>query len=337
MKNYYSILGVNRGASLEEIKKAYRRLARHYHPDRNPDPSAHERFKEINEAYHVLSDPDRRREYDRILLNGDEDKIRNFVQQVQQFIERTFLERSKKPKKGENLILKLSLSLEEAAFGTKKEIVFSRISLCPQCGGKGVVGKADKVVCHSCGGKGKKNAGILNFPKRCVVCGGKGYLLKNPCPTCYGTARAQIESRVRVDIPAGIEEGETLKIPGKGHEGFNGGKSGDLYLKVFLKPHKLFKKVGKDLYTEKSISYPVAVLGGIVEVPTLEGKKVKIHIPPGTTDGVKKVIKGFGFPSSKGRGDLIVILKIDIPKRLTPKQEKLIKELAREFGDTVDS
>ncbi len=337
IKDYYRILGVERNASKEEIKKAYRRLARLYHPDRNPDPSAEEKFKEINEAYHILSDDEKREEYDRILRSGDESKFRDFMDYIQEFIESIIKgerEKARRPKRGQDIRLKLYLSLEEAAFGGEKEVEYERWIDCPDCEGKGVKGKAETVVCHACGGKGRRVSGIFSFPRPCSVCRGKGFIIKNPCPTCFGRGRVTTRAKIRVSVPPATDEGEILKVPEKGHFGVNGGKPGDLYLKVFLKEHPLFKKVGSDLFTEKLISYPLAVLGGVTRVPTLEGEEVEVFVQPGTECGSTKTLPGKGFPLPDGRrGNLVITFRIEVPKNLNGKQRKLLEKLAKELGE----
>ncbi len=333
MKDYYKILGVSRDATQEEIKKAYRRLARLYHPDRNPDPKAEEMFKEINEAYHVLSDEERRREYDRILKSGDERKFKDFLEYIQEFVESIIKgERAKKPRKGQDVRVKVHLSLEEAAFGCEKVVEFDRWVDCPDCGGKGVVGEAETVVCHACGGKGKRVSGIFSFPRPCSVCKGKGFIIKNLCPTCLGRGRVTTKARIKVKIPPGTDEGDVLKVPEKGHSGVNGGPPGDLYLKVFFKEHPIFKKVGLDLYLEHRISYPLAVLGGVTKVPTLEGEE-EVFVQPGTECGSTKTLPGKGFPREGRRGNLIITFRIEVPKNLTRSQRKLLEKLAKELGE----
>jgi molecular chaperone DnaJ len=335
IKDYYRILGVDRNASQEEIKKAYRRLAKLYHPDRNPDPSAEEKFKEINEAYHVLSDEERRREYDRILRSGDEGRFKDFLEHIQEFVEsiiRGERERSKRPRRGQDVRLRLFLSLEEAAFGGEKEVEYDRWIDCPDCGGKGVRGEPETVVCHACNGKGRRVSGIFSFPRPCSVCRGKGFIVKNPCPTCFGRGRVTTKTRIRVSIPPGTDEGDILKVPGRGHSGVNGGEPGDLYLRVFLKDHPLFRKVGLDLYLEHRISYPLAVLGGVTKVPTLEGEE-EVFVQPGTECGSTKTIPGKGFPGEGRRGNLVITFRIEVPKNLSRSQRKLIEKLAKELGE----
>ncbi|AAC07578.1 DnaJ C-terminal domain-containing protein [Aquifex aeolicus] len=341
VKDYYEILGVNRDATKEEIKKAYRKLVRIYHPDINPDPSAQEKFKEINEAYHVLIDDERRSEYDAILSRNDVGKFRDFLEYIQEFVESIIQgEKGKKrrPRKGQDIKMKLPLTLEEAGLGCEKEIIYSRWMDCPVCEGMGVKGEAETVVCHACNGEGRRVSGIFNFPRPCSVCKGKGFIVKNPCPTCYGRGRVSAQHKIKVHIPPGTEEGEVLKVPEKGHLGYFGGKPGDLYLKVVLKEHPIFKKVGKDLHMEKVVSFPLAVLGGTVKVPTLEGEEIDVFIQPGTECGATKVVKEKGYPYENGRGDLIIHIRIGVPKNLSKSERKLLEKLAesiKEEGEEV--
>ncbi|SHK28975.1 DnaJ C-terminal domain-containing protein [Thermocrinis minervae] len=335
MKDYYKILGVDKKATKEEIKKAFRVLAKQYHPDVNPDPKASEIFREINEAYHVLSDDERRREYDRILESGDEKKYRDFMEYIQEFLESIWqgMRRQPRPKRGQDIRLKLELTLEEAAFGCEKEIEYERWTDCKECDSKGYIGELQKETCHACGGTGRRVSGIFSFPRPCSVCKGRGFIVKNPCPVCGGRGRIARRSAVKVTIPPGTDEDEVLKVTGFGHFGERGGEPGDLYLRVILKPHPHFKKVGKDLYTEKFISFPLAVLGGVTKVRTLEGHEVEIFIQPGTEHGATKTIPGLGFPHDKGRGNLHVLLKIEVPKDPSKKVRQLLVKLAKELGE----
>ncbi|NPA32296.1 MAG: molecular chaperone DnaJ [Aquificae bacterium] len=335
VKDFYAVLGVSRNATKEEIKKAYRKLVRLYHPDINPDPSAEEKFKEINEAYHVLVDDERRARYDALLRSGDERGFRSFLEYIQEFVESIIRqERGKKrrPRKGQDIKMKLALTLEEAGLGCEKEITYNRWADCPDCGGAGVRGEAKTVVCHACNGEGRRVSGIFNFPRPCSVCKGKGFIVTNPCPTCYGRGRVSVRHTIRVSIPPGTEEGDVLKVPKKGHLGYFGGPPGDLHLKVVLKEHPVFKKVGKDLHVEKVISFPVAVLGGTVRVPTLEGEE-EVFIQPGTECGSTKTLPGKGYPYEGGRGDLIVHIRIGVPKDISRKERKLIEKLAKLMGE----
>ena len=333
IKDYYKILGIEKTASVEEIKRSYRRLAKELHPDRNPDPDAEERFKEINEAYHVLVDEERRAEYDRILKSGDESKYRDFLEYIQEFIESIVKgEKTKKrrPRKGQDIRMKLPLSLEESAFGGEKEIEYDRWIDCPVCEGMGVKGEPEKVKCHVCDGKGRRVSGIFSFPRPCSVCKGKGYIIKNPCPTCYGRGRVTQRSKILVNIPPETYDGEVLKVPEKGHFGYFGGKSGDLYLRVMVKEHPTFKVVNsQDLLMEKVISFPMAVLGGMIRVPTLEGKEIEVFVQPGTESGATKVVPEQGLPKNGRRGNLVISFRIGVPKNISAKERKLIEKLAR--------
>ncbi|EDP76632.1 DnaJ C-terminal domain-containing protein [Hydrogenivirga sp. 128-5-R1-1] len=337
IKDYYRILGVERSATKDEIKKAYRKLARLYHPDRNPDPEAEEKFKEINEAYHVLSDDEKKEEYDRILRSGDESKFRDFVEYIHEFIESIIKgerEKARRPKRGQDIRLKLYLSLEEAGLGTEKEVEYERWIDCPDCEGKGVKGKAETVVCHACEGKGRRVSGIFSFPRPCSVCRGRGFIIKNPCPTCFGRGRVTTQAKIKINVPPGTDEGEVLKVPEKGHFGVNGGKPGDLYLRVFLMEHPVFRKVNNDLFMEKLISYPLAVLGGVTKVPSLEEEEIEVFVQPGTECGSTKTIPGKGFPLADGRrGNLIITFRIEVPKNVSGKHKKLLEKLAKELGE----
>jgi molecular chaperone DnaJ len=332
IKDYYQILGVDRNASKEEIKKAYRRLAKEWHPDVNPDPKAEEKFKEINEAYYVLSDEEKRRQYDQLLKSGDEKGYRDFMEYIQEFLESIWqgMRRAPKPKRGQDIRLRLALSLEEAYLGTEKLIEYERWIDCPQCGAKGYVGELLKEPCLACEGTGRRVSGIFSFPRPCSVCKGRGYIVKNPCPVCAGRGRVAKHSTVKVNIPPGTDEGDVLKVIGMGHQGERGGEPGDLYLRISLKPHPIFKKVGKDLHTEKLISFPLAVLGGTIKIKTLKGEELEIFVQPGTECGSTKTIPGMGFSPE---GNLVITFRIDVPKNPSGKLKKLLTELAKELKE----
>jgi molecular chaperone DnaJ len=301
LKDYYQILGVDRNTSKEDIKKAYRRLAKEWHPDVNPDPKAEEKFKEINEAYYVLSDEEKRQQYDQLLKSGDEKGYRDFMEYIQEFLESIWqgMRRAPKPKRGQDIRLRLELSLEEAYLGTEKLIEYERWIDCPQCGAKGYVGELVKEPCPACEGTGRRVSGIFSFPRPCSVCKGRGYIVKNPCPVCVGRGRVAKHSTVKVSIPPGTDEGEVLKVIGMGHQGERGGEPGDLYLRISLKLHPTFKKVGKDLHTEKLISFPLAVLGGTTKIKTLNGEELEIFVQPGTECGSTKTIPRMGFSTRR--------------------------------------
>ncbi|MFN3813138.1 MAG: DnaJ C-terminal domain-containing protein [Aquificaceae bacterium] len=335
IKDYYQILGVDRNATKEEIKRAYRRLAKEYHPDVNSDGSAPEKFKDINEAYHVLSDDEKRDEYDRILQSGDEKSYRDFMEYVQELLASIWqgMRTPPRPRRGSDVRLKVALTLEEAAFGCEKEISYEKWTDCPTCEGKGFVGKPEKVLCQACEGTGKKVSGIFNFPRPCSVCKGRGYILKNQCVSCGGRGRVAKQTIIRVSIPPGTDEGDVLKVPKKGHMGDKGGPPGDLYIRVSLKPHSLFRKVGSDLYIEKLISFPLAVLGGVTKVKALDCTEHEIFIQPGCECGSTKRLQGLGFPSCGKSGDMVITFRIEIPKNLNQNMKILLEKLAREMGE----
>ncbi|MFN7065325.1 MAG: DnaJ C-terminal domain-containing protein [Aquificaceae bacterium] len=335
IKDYYWILGVDRRATKEEIKRAYRRLAKEWHPDINPDPKAKERFREINEAYHILSDEEKRREYDRILQSGDEKSYRDFMEYIQEFLEGIWqgMRKPPKPKKGQDIRLRLELSLEEAGLGAEKEIEYERWIDCPSCGGKGHGEPIEKISCHACGGTGRRVSGIFSFPRPCSVCKGRGYIIKNLCPACGGRGRTVKRSRVRVNIPPGTDEGDILKVANFGHTGERSGEAGDLYLRINLRTHQTFKKMGKDLYMEEFISFPMAVLGGTIRVKSLKGEEVEVFVQPGTECGSTKTLLGMGFPSPSGAGNLIITFRIEVPKKVDSNLRSILEKLAKELGD----
>ncbi|RME12193.1 MAG: molecular chaperone DnaJ, partial [Aquificota bacterium] len=199
--------------------------------------------------------------------------------------------------------------------------------------GKGYRGEMEKVVCHACEGTGKRVSGIFNFPRPCSVCKGRGYIIKNLCPTCGGRGRVAKRSRVKVNIPPGTDEGEVLKVSGFGHTGERGGESGDLYLRIGIKPHEVFKKVGKDLYMEKFISFPMAVLGGTIKVKWLDGRDIEVFVQPGTECGSTKTLLGHGFPAAGGAGNLVITFRIEVPKDIGSNLRSLLERLARELRD----
>ncbi len=322
MKDYYKILGVSREASLEDIKRAYRRLAKEFHPDVNP--GAKEKFKEINEAYFVLSNEERRKEYDKTFFGKDERP--NFQEYIRGFVEALFKGEERFRRK--DLRLKLYLTLEEAGFGCEKQIEYQKWVSCPECGGVGYKEDAQKVVCPACNGKGKRKSGIFDFLRPCSACRGKGFIVKNPCTLCGGRGRVSKRVRIKITIPPFTDEGDLFKVVGMGHE--ERGKSGDLYLKVFLKEHPNFKKVGKDLYTTVRVPFPKAVLGGKIKVKTLEGE-VEVEIPKGMECGYTETLVGYGYPTPKGDSKLIITFQIDVPKELTKTQRKLIEKLQEEL------
>ena len=350
MKDYYQILGVSEDASEEEIKKAFFELAKKYHPDRGGDEK---KFKEVNEAYQVLSNKQKRAEYDArrkggdFWFNGDFQNnfdFSSFPFDLGSFFEEDFFpfdffRGKRKQEKGRDVYLELDLTLEEAFFGTEKEIEYKRNKKCSQCDGKGFVGEPIYETCKNCNGSGRIREvkkiffGTFSQIKKCPLCDGKGKILKNPCSKCKGNGTIFEEEKIRVKIEPGFWNGEVLKISEKGD--WHQKTPGDLYLKIRILPHNKFKRVGNDLYLKIPINIVEATLGGEVEIENIDRKKVKIKIPQLTKTGDKIIIKNKGMPlfgESSKRGNLIVELEVLPPRKLTKKAKKLLEELKKEIS-----
>ncbi|MBC7073876.1 molecular chaperone DnaJ [Candidatus Parcubacteria bacterium] len=357
-KDYYKILGVSPNASPEEIRQAYYRLAHKYHPDKGGDP---EKFKEINEAYRVLSDPEKRKQYDLYGRTFEEAPEagegfewfwgRPFdfgfdigFEEIEDMMEDLFgfgfgrKEKKKDLKRGSDVEVELEISLEDTLKGKKEKIILEKWIKCQRCGGIGAEPGSQIKECFSCRGTGKVREikripfGTITKTVDCPQCKGEGYLFEKPCNVCHGEGRVKGREEIEIFIPPGVDNNQLIKIPGKGDAGRKGGKSGDLYLRIFVKEHPIFKRKGDDLYFEMPISFTQAVLGDELEVPTLEGKKVFLKIPPGTESGTILKIPGKGIPhfSGHGRGNLYVKLIVKIPKKLTKKQKELLEKLKKE-------
>ncbi len=345
-KNYYAILGVPRNASQEEIKKAYRRLALKYHPDRNPDnPEAAEKFKEISEAYEVLSDPQKRAIYDSQGLSGlhrsgfrgfedVEDIFSAFSDLFEEFFGFGFRREKpgRRPRAGADLSYEISLSLEEVYRGKETEISLDLYQRCETCGGSGAAPGAGPRYCPVCKGRGQvvHTEGFFRLSTTCPHCQGLGTYISEPCPKCHGEGRVWGHKRLRVRIPPGVEDGALIRLPGEGEAGLYGGPAGDVYLKVRIKPHEYFRREGKNLHLDLVIGLVDAILGAETEVPHLSGQKVKIKIPRGSQPQDQIVIKGQGLPDPKGGppGDLIVHLQVQLPSKVNREQEDLLKRFA---------
>jgi len=344
MKDYYSILGVPRNATQEEIKEAYKRLAKKYHPDRNPgDKTAEEKFKEINEAYQVLSDPQKRAQYDRALEFGfnafgrewkggfnfdfsdfNFSNLGDIFETISDFFEGSTTINI--PEKGEDIELEREITLEDIIHGRSIEVGYTRLQPCSVCGGKGYrTGRSG--VCGTCGGKGyvKASHGLFSLKQTCPTCKGTGKW-GSFCSSCI-EGRVQGYERITVKIPKGVRDGEKLRVQGKGNAGRFGGEAGDLYIKIKVLPHPLFEVDGNDIIYQLPISIFDAVLGKEVEVPTLEGK-ISLKIPPGTDSGTKLRIKEKGLPDRNGRrGDMFVQIKITVPKNLSEEEKRAFEKL----------
>ena len=349
--DFYEILGVERGASEKEIKKAYRKRAVEYHPDRNPDdPEAAEKFKEAARAYEVLSDPEKRQVYDRYGEEGLSGSSRHDFSSYDEIFE-TFSDifggsifesffgggRSRR-QKGRSLRVNLAIELEEVACGTSKTVSLRRQEVCPECQGNGCARGAEPATCSYCRGHGQveNRRGFFTMRTTCPKCGGSGRVVTDPCERCGGNGRVEQEKEVDIQIPAGVESGVRIRVPGEGEPG-PGGQRGDLYCDVVVKDHPLFERNGADLVCELPIAYSLAALGGETEVPLLGGDTIQVDIPSGSQNGdvLRLPAKGLPYPNTKQDGDLLVKLHIDVPKELTDRQEELLRELASIEGSHV--
>lgn len=349
-KDYYEILGVSKNASQDEIKRSYRNLARKHHPDVNKEAGAADKFKEINEAYQVLSDPNKRSQYDYFGQAGGTGGTGgfgfegfDFGEPFQGFGEFTDLfdvffgrERGGRragPERGEDLRYDLRITLEEAARGIEKEIEVAHFTACSTCKGTGSKPGTAPVRCSTCGGNGqvKKNQrtilGSFTQIVPCPTCRGSGQVIQSPCPACKGTGREKKRHRVKIKIPAGIDSGYRLRVPGAGNAGGKGGPPGDLYAFITVEQHPLFNRDGANLYYRTEISFIQAILGGEIKVPTLEGEAA-LKIPPGTQPNTNFKLKEKGLPvlQARGRGDLYVLVEIKIPAKINKEQEELLNK-----------
>jgi len=352
-KDYYSILGIDRNATDEEIKRAYRRLALKYHPDRNPgDRTCEEKFKEINEAYACLSDPDKRANYDRFGtaegvgsdfgFGGFGDFASSFGDIFGDIFSDFFGDftgrRRGRPVKGQDLRYDLEITLEDAVFGTQKKINIPRWETCDVCDGTGSKPGKGPSVCPTCRGAGhtRLQQGFFSISRTCGRCNGTGSIITDPCRECKGQGKVKRKRTVTLKVPPGVDTGIRLKVSGEGEAGSYGGPPGDLYVVITVKPHPFFKRKGNDLHCEVPISFVQAALGAEIEVPTIDGK-ARITIPAGTPSGRVFHLKGRGVPrlGSYGKGDQYVTVYIDVPKKLTQRQRELLKEFAEISGENT--
>ena len=350
-RDYYEVLGVSKNATDDEIKRAYRKKAKECHPDLHPDDkSAVERFKELNEANEVLSDPDKRARYDQF---GFEDPMAGMgggggnpfggfdFGGMGDIFDQLFnggmggrASRNQGPVQGNDLRYELKITFEEAAKGCEKSFEIYRNELCDTCKGNGAKPGTSPVNCPNCNGTGqiRQSGGWMTTVRTCPACGGAGKVVREKCIACGGTGRMRRKRTVTVKVPAGIDNGQAIIMNGQGEPGLRGGPSGDLYIVVGVKPHKIFRREGYNLLLDFPVSFVTAALGGDVEVPTLSGP-VKYRIPEGTQPGTEFRIKGAGIQMlrSSGKGDLILKVRVEIPKRLNNKQ----KDLLRQFDETT--
>jgi molecular chaperone DnaJ len=355
-RDYYEVLGIDRNASQQEVKSAYRKLAVKYHPDRNPgDKSAEESFKEAAEAYSVLSDPDKRANYDRFGHSGlsgggfsgfDPDVFGDFSDILGDFFGFGDIFGSSRgrgrnhPQRGADLRYDLSVDFEDAVFGTKIKIKIPRAEVCHHCAGTGADPAYGTATCSTCNGHGQVRfqQGFFTISRTCSACHGKGQMIKETCPECLGQGRIQNEKTLELKIPAGVESGSRLRIVGEGEAGFNGGPKGDLYVVISVKEHQIFKREGENILCEIPVNVAQASLGANVKVPTLEGE-TKIKIPEGTQSGSVFRLRGKGVSNinGHGRGDQFVKINVLTPTNLNKRQRELFEELSVELDTPSQS
>ena len=361
-RDFYEVLGVKKGASESEIKSAFRKMAMKYHPDKNPgDKRAEEKFKEVNEAYGILSDPDKKNKYDRFghagvdpnagfgggggfggFGGGGFEDIFDIFGGM--FGGQSQSRRRNAPMKGRDLQTGIAVTFEEAAFGTKKQVTIDKYTECETCSGSGAAPGSAKTTCPKCGGSGevkvtqKTPFGHFQSVMTCERCAGSGQIIEKPCADCGGTGKVRKEVTMSVDVPGGVDNDSVISIKGQGEPGLNGGPNGDLYLAITVKPHKLFKRKGQDLWLEMPITFAQAALGDELVVPTLS-EKVSYTIPAGTQPETIFRLKGKGIKSLRGSksGDLYIKVNLEVPTKLNSKQKKMIGELGKELTNESHS
>jgi len=360
-RDLYEVLGVSKGASEDELKKAYKKMARKYHPDLNKDnPEAEEKFKEVNAAYEILHDPQKRQQYDQFghdafdgmgnagggnPFGGGFSAQGGFGDIFDMFFGGMGGGRQRRPgpERGADLRYDLEISFEEAAFGKETELSIPRTEECNDCHGSGAAAGSSPESCPNCNGTGQVSHaqntpfGRIVNQRVCERCSGSGKIVKNPCKSCNGTGRKRVQRKISVKIPAGVDDGSRIRVSGGGEAGVRGGGPGDLYVYIFVKSHKLFTRDGADVMCEVPVSFVQAALGDTIEVPTLDGK-VEMKTPAGVQSGtiVRLTVKGIPFLLGSGRGDQHVRVKVLTPQKLSEKQRELLQEFAKLSGENVN-
>jgi len=346
----YELLGVARQASVDDIKKAYRKKAMDYHPDRNPgDKEAEAKFKELSEAYDILRDPEKRAAYDQFGFaafeqgrGGARPSGFDFASQFSDIFEDFFGDfmggggRRGANNRGADLRYNLEISLEDAFKGKKATIRVPTSQACEACHGSGAEGDSKPVACQTCRGHGRVRAqqGFFTIERTCPTCQGAGQVIENPCKVCAGAGRVRRERALSVNIPAGVEDGTRIRLAGEGEAGLRGGPPGDLYIFLAVQPHRIFQRDGVHIFCRVPIPMTTAALGGAIEVPTLEGSRAKVQIPTGSQTGKQFRLRGKGMPAMRGQvfGDLYIEVTVETPQNLTKRQRELLEEFQKEGG-----
>ena len=354
-RDYYEVLGVDKSSDENTIKKAYRQLAKKYHPDMNPgDAEAEVKFKEVNEAYDVLSDPDKKAKYDQYGHAAFDPAagggagfggFGDFGVDINDIFSSFFgggggSSRRNGPVRGSNITVRLTLTFEEAVFGCKKEISYQKVQKCTECSGTGAAKGTSPKTCDHCRGTGyvtvqqRTMMGMMQTRRECDHCKGTGKIVETPCGECKGSGFTRVTKKLEVNIPAGIDDGQQIGLRGQGSDGANGGGPGDLNIIISVRPHAVFERDGYDLYLEEPITYAEATLGAEIEIPTLEGNQ-KLEIPEGTQTGTTFTLRGKGVQqvNSKNRGNLHVTVVVEVPKGLNREQKELLEKFAESCGE----
>ncbi len=361
-RDFYEVLGIQKGASEDEIKKAYRQMAKKYHPDLHPgDKEAEAHFKEVNEAYEVLSDPQKKARYDQYGHAGVDPNFGAGYPGGAGGVDVDFgdigdifssifgggfggggarRQNPNAPRRGSDASATVILSFEEAAKGCKKRVSVQRINTCPDCNGSGAKQGTSPKSCPECGGTGQVTRqqrtpfGVMQTQSPCPRCQGRGKIIETPCPTCGGQGRVRRAETLGINVPAGIDDGQVLNIPGKGNAGQNGGPAGDLQIQVSVRPHPLFERDGFNIWYELPLTYAQAALGAEVDIPTLDGKQ-SFTVKAGTQPGDVLRVKGKGIPylNGRGTGDLLLKISVEIPRNLSSEQQKLLRSFEESLGE----